>query len=40
LPNNIAEEVKEGALSLTSKNIDETLGKIYYLDDLYDLYDV
>ncbi|KAG5329289.1 ERP44 protein, partial [Acromyrmex charruanus] len=25
LPNNIAEEVKEGALSLTSKNIDETL---------------
>lgn len=25
MPNNIAEEVKEGALSLTSKNIDETL---------------
>ncbi|XP_018341435.1 PREDICTED: endoplasmic reticulum resident protein 44 isoform X2 [Trachymyrmex septentrionalis] len=25
LPNNIAEDVKEGALSLTSKNIDETL---------------
>jgi len=27
LPNSIAEEVKEGALSLTSKNIDATLGK-------------
>ena len=35
LSNNIAEEIKEDVLSLTNKNIDETLGKIHYLDDLY-----
>jgi len=35
LSNNIAEEIKEDVLSLTNKNINETLGKIYYLDDLY-----
>lgn len=29
MPNNIAEEVGEGAISLTHKNIDTTLGKFY-----------